>query len=90
MVTHITVGNLVIALLAFAVLTFEGCRQLYRAKHVDRLESEGKITPESAARIRKKPIRMGIDRSRHCLRRQDALRYLSLPAGESIANSPAF
>jgi hypothetical protein len=26
----------------------EGCRQIYRAKHLDRLEQEGKIPPDMA------------------------------------------
>ena len=47
-----------IGVAAFAVGTFEGCRQIYRAKHVDRLEQEGKIPPDMAARIRKKPMKL--------------------------------
>jgi len=56
MVMRIPVGNLIIGVAAFAVFTFEGCRQIYRARHVDRLEQEGKIPADTAARIRKKPM----------------------------------
>ena len=35
--------RIIIGLLAFSVFTYEGFRQMYRAKHVDRLEREGKI-----------------------------------------------
>jgi hypothetical protein len=55
---NIPIGNRVIGVAAFAACTFEGCRQIYRAKHVDRLEQEGKIRPDMAARIRKKPMRL--------------------------------
>ena len=58
MVIHVTIGNLVIGVAMFAVCTYEGCRQIYRAKNVDRLEREGKIPPDMAARIRKKPMRL--------------------------------
>jgi hypothetical protein len=34
--------EVIVGLLAFGVFTYEGFRQMYRAKHVDRLESEGK------------------------------------------------
>jgi len=40
------------------VCVYEGCRQMRRAKHVDRLEREGKISPDMAARIRKKPMKL--------------------------------
>jgi len=44
-----------IYLLAAALFAYEGCRQLYRSKKVDRLEQEGKIPSDVAARLRKKP-----------------------------------
>ena len=50
--------KVIVGLLAFGVFTYEGFRQMYRAKHVDRLESEGKIPPDMAARIRKKPMKL--------------------------------
>jgi hypothetical protein len=36
-------GRIVVGLLGFAVFSYEGFRQMYRAQHVDRLEREGKI-----------------------------------------------
>jgi hypothetical protein len=45
-----------IYLLAAALFAYEGCRQLYRTKNVDRLEQEGKIPSDVAARLRKKPM----------------------------------
>jgi hypothetical protein len=45
-----------IYLLAAALFAYEGCRQLYRCKNVDRLEQEGKIPSDVAARLRKKPM----------------------------------
>jgi len=48
--------RIIIGLLAFSVFTYEGFRQMYRAKHVDRLEREGKIPSDIAARIRRKPM----------------------------------
>jgi hypothetical protein len=33
-----------------------GCHQFYLRKNVDRLERQGKVTPEAAVRIRKKPM----------------------------------
>jgi hypothetical protein len=51
-------GKLIVGLLAFGVFTYEGFRQMYRAKHVDRLEREGKIPADLAARIRKKPMKL--------------------------------
>ena len=48
--------RIVVGLLGFAVFTYEGFRQMYRARHVDRLEREGKIPSDMAARIRKKPM----------------------------------
>jgi len=50
--------RIIIGLLAFSVFTYEGFRQMYRAKHVDRLEREGKIPSDIAARIRRKPMRL--------------------------------
>jgi len=50
--------RIIIGLLAFSVFTYEGFRQMYRAKHVDRLEREGKIPADIAARIRRKPMRL--------------------------------
>jgi hypothetical protein len=32
--------------------------QIFRAQNVDRLEREGKISPDAAARIRKKPMKL--------------------------------
>lgn len=58
MFSRIPIGNLIIGVVAFAVLVYEGWRQMYRAKHVDRLEREGKIPPDMAARIRKKPVKL--------------------------------
>lgn len=55
---HIDYRRLIIGVLAFSVFTYEGFRQMYRAKHVDRLEREGKIPADMAARIRKKPMRL--------------------------------
>jgi hypothetical protein len=51
-------GRIVVGLLGFAVFSYEGFRQMYRAKHVDRLEREGKIPSDMAARIRKKPMKL--------------------------------
>jgi hypothetical protein len=48
----------IVGVLAFSVFTYEGFRQIYRAKHVDRLEREGKIPVDMAARIRKKPMKL--------------------------------
>jgi hypothetical protein len=45
-----------IFLLAAALCAYEGFRQLYRCKNVDRLEQEGKIPSDAAARMRKKPM----------------------------------
>jgi len=50
--------RIITGLLAFSVFTYEGFRQMYRAKHVDRLEREGKIPSDIAARIRRKPMRL--------------------------------
>jgi len=50
--------RIIIGLLAFSVFTYEGFRQMYRAKHVDRLEREGKIPSDIAARIPRKPMRL--------------------------------
>ena len=50
--------RIIIGLLAFSVFTYEGFRQMYRAKHVDRLEREGKIPSDIAARIHRKPMRL--------------------------------
>ena len=58
MVSHISIGRFVIGLVALVVFVYEGIRQMYRAKHVDRLEREGKIPSDMAARIRKKPMRL--------------------------------
>jgi hypothetical protein len=55
---HVDYRNVIIGLLAFGVFTYEGFRQMYRAKHVDRFEREGKIPPDMAARIRRKPTRL--------------------------------
>ena len=57
-VMHIDYRHVIIGVLAFGVFTYEGFRQMYRAKHVDRLESEGKIPANMAARIRKKPMKL--------------------------------
>ena len=54
--SRIPIANLILGVVIFAVFTFEGCRQIYRARHVDRLEQEGKIPSDMAARIRKKPM----------------------------------
>jgi hypothetical protein len=56
MVSHISIGRFVIGFAALVVFVYEGIRQMYRAKHVDRLEKEGKIASDMAARIRKKPM----------------------------------
>ena len=55
---HIDYRRVIVGVLAFCVFTDEGFRQMYRAKHVDRLEREGKIPADMAARIRKKPMRL--------------------------------
>ena len=57
-VMHIDYRRVIIGVLAFSVFTYEGFRQMHRAKHVDRLEREGKITADMAARIRRKPMRL--------------------------------
>jgi len=54
---HIDYRRVIVGVLAFSAFTYEGFRQMYRAKHVDRLEHEGKITADVAARIRKKPMK---------------------------------
>jgi hypothetical protein len=51
-------GKIIVGVLAFAVFTYEGFRQMHRAKHVDELEREGKIPADMAARIRKKPMKL--------------------------------
>lgn len=58
MVSHISIGRFVIGLAALVVFVYEGIRQMWRAKHVDRLEKDGKIPSDMAARIRKKPMRL--------------------------------
>jgi hypothetical protein len=58
MLSRIPIGNLIIGVVAFVVCVYEGWRQMHRAKHVDRLEREGKIAPDRAARIRKKPMKL--------------------------------
>jgi hypothetical protein len=58
MFSRIPIGNLIIGAVAFVVFGYEGWRQMHRAKHVDRLEREGKISPVMAARIRKKPMKL--------------------------------
>jgi hypothetical protein len=58
MFSRIPIGNLIIGLVAFVVFAYEGWRQMHRAKHVDRLEREGKIPPDMAACIRKKPMKV--------------------------------
>jgi hypothetical protein len=45
-----------IFLIGAFLFAFEGCRQFYFKKNVDRLEAEGRFTPDVAARIRKKPV----------------------------------
>jgi hypothetical protein len=55
MAFHFDYRNLLIALLGLFVFAGEGCRQLYRSRHVDRLERAGKMLPDSAARVRKRP-----------------------------------
>jgi hypothetical protein len=55
MFSRIPIGNLIIGLVAFVICVYEGCRQMHRAKHVER---EGKIPPDMAARIRKKPMKL--------------------------------
>ena len=42
MVSHISIGRFVIGLVALVVFVYEGIRQMYRAKHVDRLEERRK------------------------------------------------
>jgi hypothetical protein len=51
------IGNLIIGVVAFVVCDYEGWRQMYRAKPVDRLEREGQIPSDMATRIRKKPMK---------------------------------
>jgi hypothetical protein len=58
MFSRIPIGNLIIGVVAFVVCVYEGWRQMYRAKHVDRLEREGQIPPDMAIRIRKKPMKL--------------------------------
>jgi hypothetical protein len=55
---HLDYQRVIIGILAFSLFTYEGFRQMYRAKHVNRLKSEGKIPPDMATRIRKKPMRL--------------------------------
>jgi hypothetical protein len=35
-------GRVIIGLLAFSIFSYEGFRQMYRAKHVDRLERKAR------------------------------------------------
>jgi hypothetical protein len=58
LVMHIDYRRVIIGVLAFGVFTYEGFRQMHRAKHVDRLEREGKIPADMAARIRKRPMKL--------------------------------
>ena len=58
MIAQLDYRRVIIGLLAFSVFTYEGFRQMYRAKHVDRLERDGKIPPDMAMRIRRKPMRL--------------------------------
>ena len=58
MFTHVPIGNWIIGIVVFVVCVYEGWRQMHRAKHVDRLEREGTIPPDMAARIRKKPMKL--------------------------------
>ena len=58
MFSRIPIWNWIIGVVAFVVCVYEGWRQMHRAKHVDRLEREGKIPPDMAARIRKKPMKL--------------------------------
>jgi hypothetical protein len=55
---HIDYRRVIVGVLAFSVFTYEGFRQMYRAKHVDGLEREGKIPADMAALIRKKPMKL--------------------------------
>ena len=52
------IAAFVVALATLASFLYLGFHQLYLAKHVDRLEREGKITADSAARVRKKPMKL--------------------------------
>jgi hypothetical protein len=58
MFSRVPIGNLIIGIVAFGLFAYEGWRQMHRAKHVDRLEIEGKIAPDAAARIRQKPVKL--------------------------------
>jgi hypothetical protein len=58
MFSRIPIWNLIIGVVVFVVCVYEGWRQMHRAKHVDRPEREGKIPPDMAARIRKKPMKL--------------------------------
>jgi hypothetical protein len=45
MFSHVPIANLIMGVVAFVVCVYEGWRQMHRARHVDRLEREGKIAP---------------------------------------------
>jgi hypothetical protein len=55
---NIDYRSVIVGVLALAVFVHGGIRQLYLAKNVDALEREGKIPPDMAARIRKKPMKL--------------------------------
>jgi hypothetical protein len=52
MVSHFNI----IYFVAGAMFIYLGYRQFYLRKNVDELEHDGKIKPDAAARIRKKPL----------------------------------
>ena len=45
-------------LLGAALFFYFGYHQFYLQRNVDQLERSGRVTPDTAARIRKKPMRL--------------------------------
>jgi hypothetical protein len=52
----VTLLEFVIGLLGSSALVGLGCYQLHLRRTVQKLERQGKLTPEDAIRIRKKPM----------------------------------
>jgi hypothetical protein len=47
-----------IYLLAAALFFYAGYHQFYLGRNVDRLERAGRLTPDTASRVRRKPMRL--------------------------------
>jgi hypothetical protein len=45
-------------LIGAALFFYAGCHQFYLRRNVDQLERAGRLTPEAANRVRKKPMRL--------------------------------